>query len=185
MFVEDLNAVGKNITAEIPEEHAVHFKEMCKLFALINAPEHDAAIDEYLLKLSLARSPNANANAMNTNSVPPLMERSVRDPRIREKEPLRAQSIVDPRASFELEIFTVVVQFIYDLDPAMKLFPFGSTQYGIKYPNANYNLLVTTGEFFDSAMNVITELQKIDCIYARFFRPKSPRTSESLVHFPK
>lgn len=165
MFVEDLIAVGKNITAETSEEHAVHFKEMCKLFAFINPHDHDESVDEYLLKLSLERS--ANANEINGSSALALPDRSVNrnfvqvagcssqnlqrsDPRIRaiESSIPRVPSPMKSRGSFELDIFTIVVQFIHHLDPGMKLFPFGSTQYGIKYPNVNYNLLVTTGEFF-------------------------------------
>lgn len=165
MFVEDLNAIGKNITAEIPTDHAVHFKEMCKLFALISSHEHDQAIDEYLLKLSQAQSANAtNGSAERTVvEIAGCSSQSLQreDPRIRknlssnhdvrltEKQATipRLPATMETRQSFELEIFTIVVQFIHDLDPTMKLFPFGSTQYGIKYPNANFNLLVTTGEF--------------------------------------
>lgn len=168
MFVEDLNAVGKNITAEIPEDHAVHFVAMCKLFSVIDSPEHDQAIDEYLMKLILVRSPiasNGSATASASTGLPMPMRitnnnldemagssaRNLQrvDPRLSEKQPEipRLPSLMESRDGFEYEIFTIVVQFIHDLDPTMKLFPFGSTQYGIKYPNANYNLLVTTGEF--------------------------------------
>lgn len=163
MFVEDLIVVGKNIAAEVPEEHAAHFKEMCKIFAR-NSSEYDKAIDEHLLQLTLLRS--ENENAMNANSVPDRsLNRSLdeaagcspqslhrNDPRIRGQKSIpRLPRLVEPRdrfERFEYEIFAIIVQFIHDLDPGMKLFPFGSTQYGIKHPNADYNLLVTTGEFF-------------------------------------
>lgn len=153
MFVEDLNATGKNITAEIPKEHAIHFKEMCKLFASINSNEQNRAIDEYVSKIQSANTTNGSTHRI-VDEVPAECSsqnsNSNRNPRIIEKETLVARplpSSIENRQKFEYEIFTIVVQFIHDLDPAMKLFPFGSTQYGIKYSNANFNLLVTTGEF--------------------------------------
>lgn len=157
MFVEDLNAIGKNIAVEIPKDHAVHFKEMCKLFAFINSHDHDQAVDEYLLNLTLVGSANATNASAATNTAKsqlPLVEsqgecssQNVQrsDPRIHRNLP-RLPSPIDSRQSFELDIFTIVVQFIHDLDPEMNLFPFGSTQYGVTHLNANYNLLVTTGE---------------------------------------
>lgn len=168
MFIEDLNAMGKNITAEIPADHVIQFKEMCKRFALIDSHEYDQAIDEYLLKLTLVWPSNAvNGSAtINASSELHLPERLVNNvgemagcssqnlqrihPRLHGKrtEIPRLPSLMDCRGGFEYEIFTIVVQFIHDLDPTLKLFPFGSTQYGIKYPNANFNLLITTGELF-------------------------------------
>lgn len=49
MFVEDIKSPGINIAAEIEEEEADIFQEMCKMFASSNL--YERAIDEYLLKV--------------------------------------------------------------------------------------------------------------------------------------
>lgn len=180
MYVEDLNAIGINITAEIPDDQAIHFKEMCKLFASIDSHEHNECIDEYLLRLSPLRSVNTliDSVALNRNCEMPSTERTTSHidvtatsalPHLQQQNDTRTQansngnqgvrlmekvtintrlpSATVNRQQFELEIFAIIVQFVLDLDPAMKLFPFGSTQYGLASINSNFNLLITTGQF--------------------------------------
>lgn len=137
MFVEDLNVVGRNIMAEIPPDQAHNFKEMCKLFAFMDLHEQEQAVDLYLLKLSQVRNASKNCTVFNNpNQDVGLIENR-----------LPSTSVADVRKLFEMDIFTVVAQYIHELDPTLKLFPFGSTQYGFTFPNTNFNLLITTGEF--------------------------------------
>lgn len=49
MYVEDIKSPGMNIAAEIEEEDADTFQEMCKMFASSNL--YEQALDEYLLKV--------------------------------------------------------------------------------------------------------------------------------------
>lgn len=182
MYVEDLNAAGVNIAADIPEDQAKNFKEMCQLFASMNEHEHDRVVDEYLLKYSQIRlvntatasaAKNASKNLISANNSNDTAGHSTQNlqkdsPIIREllssnqNVCLIEQEMTIPqepsdlqvRTKFELEIFTILVQFITDLDPTMKLFPFGSTQYGVPSLYANFNLLITTGARFHHFLTV-------------------------------
>lgn len=183
MYVEDLIGMGINMTAEIPEDHAIHFKEMCKLFASIDSHELSQSVDEYLLRLSSLRS----ANTINdpAHSEMPSAERTTnridetaasssqhlqrhnsccsRDPRLAGNEPVNTllMSAEGNRQCFEVEMFALVAQFVLDLDPTMRVFPFGSTQYGIASINSNFNLLITTGPFWSD----------IKCLQSNFKMP--------------
>lgn len=53
MFVQDLNS-GANTAAEITQQEANNFRDMCKLFT--STTLHSQAIDEYLLDLSQIRA---------------------------------------------------------------------------------------------------------------------------------
>lgn len=54
MYVQDLVSPGINIAAEISEDEANNFKNMCKVFA--SSELCDQSIDEYLTKISEERS---------------------------------------------------------------------------------------------------------------------------------
>lgn len=191
-----MNAIGVNIAADIPEDQANNFKEMCQLFASINKHEHDQAVDEYLLKLSpLAKTATASAATNVSSDMTPVnnandiagcsaqvfpiireLLSSNQNDRSIEQETTVSQSVPSvpqARQNFELEIFKILVQFIHNLDPTMKLFPFGSTQYGVASPNAtNFNLLITTGEYF---CHFIVEKKGENFILIFFFQAKIVR----------
>lgn len=54
VHVQDFQSPGVNVTAEIPENDANNFVEMCKLFA--STTFHERIIDEYLLNVSQLRT---------------------------------------------------------------------------------------------------------------------------------
>lgn len=59
LFIRDLKSPEINIAAEIPHQHIVDFKNMCKLFGSttnLNAK----SVEKYLLMLSQVRSTNGN-----------------------------------------------------------------------------------------------------------------------------
>lgn len=61
MHVQDLKSPGTNVTAEIPEQEANNFIEMCKIFA--STTLHGRIIDEYLMNVTQLRSAILNSTA--------------------------------------------------------------------------------------------------------------------------
>lgn len=59
MYVQDLKFPGTNITAEISEEEANNFKQMCKMFASYDS--YGQSIDAYLLHLPRMQESNGSS----------------------------------------------------------------------------------------------------------------------------
>lgn len=127
MWVQDAISLGTNITAEITEFEANSFVRMCNTFA------------EYPKYSTIARS--LKQSELNTNQVMDLV-------RLIEKD--ISQSIetsqLQARKQFESEIISTLEKYIHEFDPSLKLYPFGSSHYGIRITNANLNILVTTSK---------------------------------------
>lgn len=66
MHVQDFKSPGVNVTAEIPEEDAINFTEMCKMF--VSSTLHERIIDEYLQNVSHLRSAILNSSTLGMNS---------------------------------------------------------------------------------------------------------------------
>lgn len=50
----------------------------------------------------------------------------------------------EQRITFESEILAILSQSVHFFDPALKVLPFGSTDYGFGGSKTNYNLLIDT-----------------------------------------
>lgn len=66
MYVQDLISPDTNITAEISEEAANNFKQLCQMFASDDSCTQ--SIDEYLIQIEQVRSAITSGSAMNPNS---------------------------------------------------------------------------------------------------------------------
>lgn len=65
MYVQDIKYPGTNITAEISEEEANNFQQMCKMFASYDS--YGQSIDVYLLQMGKVQSANTNGSTMTRN----------------------------------------------------------------------------------------------------------------------
>lgn len=61
MYVQDIKSPGTNITAEISEEEANNFKDMCKIFA--SCDSYGQSLDVYLLQIEKVQSANTSGSA--------------------------------------------------------------------------------------------------------------------------
>lgn len=127
MWVQDAISLSTNITAEITEIEANSFVRMCNIFA------------EYRECSTIAR--NLRQSELNTIQVMDLV-------RLIEKDISKSikSSQSQARKQFELEIISTLEKYIHEFDPSLKLYPFGSSHYGIGITNANLNILVTTSK---------------------------------------
>lgn len=62
MYVQDIKSPGTNITAEISEEEAKNFQQMCKMFA--SCDSYGQSIDVYLLQMGKVQSSNTNGSTL-------------------------------------------------------------------------------------------------------------------------
>lgn len=54
--------------------------------------------------------------------------------------------LLEARNRFELEIVSTLEKYIREFNPLLKFYPFGSSQYGDKIKDTNFNLLITTSK---------------------------------------
>lgn len=142
MCVQDFVSLSTNITAEIIKKEVDTFIRMCQIFSK-HVPKFD---DECLISqvdtIALAGVQTLNAN-QNTNVIE-LIEKEIANSRV--------PAVLEMRKRVELEIISTLTKYIRDFKPSVKLYPFGSTQYGIKFANANFNLLIVNGEIYFYAL---------------------------------
>lgn len=131
MCVQDLLSLSTNITAEVTKQEVDHFVHMCKLFSK-HVPKFD---DEY------APSPTSTMNKRTEQSSSVNHKSKLND--LMKKESPKT----DLRQQAEMEITSILAKYVRAFKPSLKLYPFGSTQYGIRYAGANFNLLIVDGKF--------------------------------------
>lgn len=126
MWVQDAISLS-NITAEITKNEIDNFVRMCKFFA------------EYSDCSTIARNLEPSMlNSIQVTELIRLIERDVSDSIV--------TSLLKTRKRFELEIISTLEKYVYEFDPSLKLYPFGSSQYRVGATNTNFNILITTSK---------------------------------------
>lgn len=136
MWVQDIISPNVNITAEIPKQEADNFVRMCKLFAeqFPNYYEGCAASTSGAVNKIAQLIPNIEQD----DDFEICIEKEISDSHV--------PDVLEARKRSELEITSILTTYIHQLQPSMKVHPIGSTQYNIRFSNANFNLLVTTSK---------------------------------------
>lgn len=137
MCVQDLILPHKNITAEITKQEVDNFVRMCQMFAKQLPNCYDECSTTTQATTSKISLPSQNLE-QEADFICSIEERISNT---------RLPAVLETRKHFEEEITSILGTYIQKFDPSLKLYPFGSTQYGVKIANANFNLLITTSEF--------------------------------------
>lgn len=146
MCVQDFVSLSTNITAEITKQEVDNFVRMCQLFAKLPPNCYD---DE-------RKTTTSNQNSkmdLNANFKMDLPLQNVKQDTDficsieKEISTSRMPAILETRKRFEVEITSILAAYMQRFDSSLKFCPFGSTQYGVKIANANFNLMVSTSEF--------------------------------------
>lgn len=130
MWVQDPILASVNITAEISKQEVNNFVEMCKIFAK-NVPKTEIQCENAILKTTPATSELIeNVNLFS------FIEKEMNN--------IHSASLLEARLRYEIEISATLTKYIQQFDETLKIYAFGSSQYGIKMKNNNFNLLITT-----------------------------------------
>lgn len=150
MYVQDPISPSTNITAELTKYEVDNFIKMCKIFAT-----YESIVDSsYVSPMSSASS------ACSLSSASQLSSRSSADKALPqnnqnidvvssivvEMAQVRLVSFIETRQSNESEILAILRQYIHNHDSSLEIYPCGSTQYGIRFLNSNFNLLINTSK---------------------------------------
>lgn len=139
MWVQDIILPRVNITAEISGQEVDNFVRMCRIFA-----KHKLNTD------------GGSQSVMKTNSSQPVISLlptfdsvDTNLVKLLEKEVSKfcLPSNIQQRQHFESEIFSTMQSFLHQFDASLKLYAFGSSQYGIRLPGSNYNLMIVSSGF--------------------------------------
>lgn len=130
MWVQDIVSPHINITAEISNQEIDSFVRMCRIFSEYVPTLYDD--NEYLDGLSML-DPLQDANLLN------LIENGISNS--------KSPEVLEQRRRAELEIVSTLTKYIREFDSSFTVYPFGSTRYGIRRANANFNLLIITSKF--------------------------------------
>lgn len=130
MWVQDIVSPHINITAEISNQEIDSFVRMCRIFSEYVPTFYDD--NEYLDGLSML-DPLQDANLLN------LIENGISNS--------KSPEVLEQRRRAELEIVSTLTKYIREFDSSFTVYPFGSTRYGIRRANANFNLLIITSKF--------------------------------------
>lgn len=136
MCVQDIVWPHINITAEASEEEVDSFVRMCQIFAAYEPTIYD--YDEYL---------DSTTSIVGSSMLDPLQDANLLDLIEKAISNSKSPEVWEARQQAELEIVSILTKYIQDFDPSLRLYPFGSTVYGIRRANANFNLLVRTSKF--------------------------------------
>lgn len=138
MCVQDLIQPHVNITAEISKQEVDNFVRLCQIFSKQSSKYFDDCFTRNTL--STVSKTDVPSEILKHN---PDFLSSI------EKEILnsRMPTVLETRKRYEVEITSRLATYIQKFDPSLKLYPLGSTQYGVQITNANFNLLVSTSEF--------------------------------------
>lgn len=138
MCVQDLILPHINITAELTKQKVDNFVRMCQIFAkqLPNCDDEcSMTIPNTTCTMGLPlQSLNQGLDFIG------LIKKEISSSHV--------ATVLERRKKFELEITSKLATYIRKFNPTLKLFPFGSTQYGVKIANANFNLLISTSESY-------------------------------------
>lgn len=143
MCVQDIISARINIAAEIPKHEVDNFVRMCQMFA--KPKPNTGRSSQNMTTMTLPKTISSQSNtpilnsAKNLNSLVKLLEKEVTN--------ICLPSTLQLRQHFESEIFSMLQLFLHEFDSSLKLYAFGSSQYGVKLPGSNYNLMIVTGRF--------------------------------------
>lgn len=143
MWVQDIILPRVNITADISGQEVDNFVRMCQIFAKhkLNTDGGSQRVTQTTLKTNSSQSVIPllpTFDSINTNLVK-LLEKEVRK--------FCLPSNIQQRQHFESEIFSTMQSFLHQFDASLKLYAFGSSQYGIRLPGSNYNLMIVSSGF--------------------------------------
>lgn len=128
MWVEDIVSPEVNITADISNEDANNFIKLCQMFSC-HVPNLNEGIST---KKSIHGIVNLNQRA----EISRLIEMEIATM----SQPLFLES----RRRSEVALTAILTDYIYKFDAALEIHVFGSSFYGIKGTNTNFNLLINT-----------------------------------------
>lgn len=137
MWVQDFISLSTNITAEIPKPEVDNFIKMCQMFA-----SHEPRIT--ITPKIQSAAPKTATNTLKNETVSVIDDKKVLDLIQQEISGDCVPNDLETRHCFEQTIVATLTQCIGKFDASLQLFPFGSSQYGIKWPNSNFNILVVT-----------------------------------------
>lgn len=130
MWVQDIVLPHINITAEISKEEIDSFVRMCRIFSEYVPTFYD---DNECLDGSSMLDPLQDANLLN------LIEKGI--------STSKSPEVLEERQRAEFEIVSTLAKCVREFDSSLTIYPFGSTRYGIRRANANFNLLIITSKF--------------------------------------
>lgn len=130
-YVEDLIMPHINITAEMSKREIGHFVSMCRMFSE-RTTDTEIISNETNTKRSLMQNAIRNSNLID------LIEQEMRCSRVVQISKMRKQP--------ETEIMSILTRYVHEFDPSLKLYPFGSSRFGVQLANTNFNLLISTGK---------------------------------------
>lgn len=136
MFVQDIVSLGTNITAEITKKEVDNFVRMCQIFA-----KHVLKFEDECMKSHVKPINPVGDRALSVDqstNVLELVEKIITNSHV--------PAVLAVRQRAELEIISTLTKYIREFRPSLKLYPFGSAQYGIKFAYANLNVLIVDGK---------------------------------------
>lgn len=147
MCVQDIISSHINITAEISKQEVDNFVRLCQTFA-----KHKPKFDDgsHSVTKTIAKPTSNQSNTLFSLTFDSIKNTNLIDLiKLLEKEISKncSPSAMELRQRFEWEIFSTMESFLHEFDPSLKLCAFGSSQYGIKLPGSNYNLMIITSKF--------------------------------------
>lgn len=137
MCVQDIISSLINITAEISKQEVDNFVRMCQIFAKHN-PITDGSSATKTTPKTISSQLAIFDSIKNTN-LSKLLQKEIAK--------FCVPSTMQHRQHFESEIFSTMRSFLREFDSSLKLYAFGSSQYGIKLSGSNYNLMIVTCGF--------------------------------------
>lgn len=137
MCVEDLVSSSVNVTAELSKHEVANFVRMCQVFSKQSSTCYDECSTASTLG-TVCKTESSSENARHEADVLCLIEKEISNSRM----PI----VLEQRKRDELEITSLLATYIRNFDPSLKLYPFGSTEYGVRIAYANLNLCVSTSE---------------------------------------
>lgn len=123
MCVQDLISLSTNITAEMTKHEVDNFVRMCKIFSE---------------RSNISENISASINCDQVTIAIDLIEKEISESRV--------AAMLETRKRFELEIISILRKYVHQYDSSLELHPFGSSQYGVKIANTDFNLAVTTSK---------------------------------------
>lgn len=136
MCVQDTVSLGVNITAEITKNEVDNFVHMCQLFSEHEPKFDDERMISHVTPTNLARDQTLSSDR-NANWID-LIEQEIAN--------CHQPAALQMRHRAELKIISTLTKYIRDYKPSLQLYPYGSTQYGIKLACTNFNVLIVDGE---------------------------------------
>lgn len=144
MCVQDIISSHINITAEISKQEVDNFVRLCQTFA-----KHEPKFDDgsHSVTKTIAKPISNQPNTLFSLTSDSIKNTNLIELLEKEISKFCSPSTMELRQRFEWEIFSTMESFLHEFDPSLKLCAFGSSQYGIKLPGSNYNLMVVTSKF--------------------------------------